>query len=80
MLPKWFNIIMVMYIVCKHMNIHGYPDIQWVWIWSGVHGHGYFHGWNAFDDVKDWWTKIALAHGGRLKPMASLLILVSWRL
>jgi hypothetical protein len=27
------------------MDIHGYPDIQWVWIWSNIHAHGYFYGW-----------------------------------
>jgi hypothetical protein len=26
------------------MDIHGYPDIRWVWIWSDIHAHGYFHG------------------------------------
>jgi hypothetical protein len=42
MLLKWSNIMM--YIVCKIMDIHGYSDIQWVWIWSDIHAHGYFHG------------------------------------
>jgi hypothetical protein len=36
--------IMVMYIVCKPMDIHGYLDIRWVWIWSDIRTHGYFHG------------------------------------
>jgi hypothetical protein len=36
--------IMVMYIVCKPMDIHGYLDIRWIWIWSDIRTHGYFHG------------------------------------
>jgi hypothetical protein len=28
------------------MDIHGYPDIQRIWIWSDIHAHGYFHGWD----------------------------------
>jgi hypothetical protein len=38
------NIIMLRYIVCKHMDIHGYMDIRQVWIWSDIYAHGYFHG------------------------------------
>jgi hypothetical protein len=36
--------------------------------------------WSPFDDVEEWWTTIALAHEGRRKAMASLLMLVTWEL
>jgi hypothetical protein len=34
----------------------------------------------AFDDVENWWTNIALAHGSQRKGIASLLMLVTWEL
>jgi hypothetical protein len=38
------SIIMLLYIVCKSMNIHGYTNIRPVLIWSAMHTHGYFCG------------------------------------
>jgi hypothetical protein len=38
-----YNIVL-MYIVCKHMDIHGYLNIHRIWIWSDIHAHGYFRG------------------------------------
>jgi hypothetical protein len=33
-----------MYIVCKLMDIYGYPDIRRIWIWDDTHAHEYLHG------------------------------------
>jgi hypothetical protein len=38
------SICLLMYIVCKPMDIHGYPYIRWVWTWSDIYAHGYFRG------------------------------------
>jgi hypothetical protein len=27
------------------MDIRGYMNIRWIWIWSDIHAHGYFNGW-----------------------------------
>jgi hypothetical protein len=38
------NIVMLMFIVGKHMDIHGCPNIRHVWIWSDIHVHRYLCG------------------------------------
>jgi hypothetical protein len=42
MLLKCSSIIMLLYVVCKPMDIHGYTDIRWIWICCAIHAHGYF--------------------------------------
>jgi hypothetical protein len=33
---------MLLYVVCKPMDIHGYTDIRRIWICSAIYAHGYF--------------------------------------
>jgi hypothetical protein len=47
MLLKCSSIIMLLYIVCKPMDIHGYTDIWQIWICSAIHAHGYFRRWGT---------------------------------
>jgi hypothetical protein len=58
------------------MDIHGYPDIQQVQIWSGIHAHGYFHGRGAvrlmdldLDQVLQYLSKPAPLPSGRISPL-----------
>ena len=47
--------------------------------WSGFHGI-YPSQWTNFDDVKEWWSHIALGTDRARKAMAFLLMLVTWEI
>jgi hypothetical protein len=61
--------------VHKHMDIHGYPDIQWIWIWSDIHAHGYFHGWGRAR-LMDLGMDLVLVYPSKPAPLPSLAGLV----
>jgi hypothetical protein len=62
---------MYMHIVRKHMDILGYPDIQWIWIWSDIHARGYFHGWSAAR-LKNLGMDLVLVYLSKPAPLPSL--------
>jgi hypothetical protein len=48
-------------------------------IWGWLHIHDFDPAsWSEFNSVERWWTSMVLAHGGRRKAMASLLMLIAW--
>jgi hypothetical protein len=57
--------------VCKPMDIHGYPDIRWVWIWSDIYAHGYFHGRGKMR-LMDLDLNLVLQYLSKPAPLSSL--------
>jgi hypothetical protein len=65
---------MIMYIVCKSMDIYGYPNIWWVWIWSNIHAHGYFYGRGKVRPIDlDLDLDLVLQYPSKPAPLPSLV-------
>jgi hypothetical protein len=60
--------VMFMHLVRKHMDIHGYPDIRWIWIWRDIHAHGYFRGWGKAR-LMDLGMDLVLAYPSKPAPL-----------
>ena len=71
MMLKCSNVDLFMCIVRNHMDIHGYPDIRRVWIWSDIHAHGYFRGRGTTRQM-DMGMDLVLIYPSKPAPLPSL--------
>jgi hypothetical protein len=71
MLLKCSSIIMLSYVVCKPMGIHGYMNIWRVWIWRAIHAHGYFRGRGTVR-LMDMDLDLVLQYPSKPAPLPSL--------
>jgi hypothetical protein len=53
------------------MDIHGYPEIQRVWIWSDIHAHGFFRGQGTLR-LMDLDLDLVLQYPSKHAPLPSL--------